>query len=83
MERNGYSISSGAYSEIEAGISTPKDPQRFVITVARCLAIEEGSPDWDQLVFELGYAILRKKPGPLVDDFLRSSGDRSGEDGQT
>lgn len=36
----GYSISSGAYSEIEQGISIPKDPRRFIRAVGRCAEIE-------------------------------------------
>lgn len=64
MDRRGYSITSGAYSEIEGGISIPRDPRAFLDAVARCLAIEEGSNEWNQLVYQLGYDILVKKLGP-------------------
>ncbi len=70
MERRGYPISSGAYSEIESGISIPKDPRAFLEAAAKCLAIEEGSDDWRALVQQLGYDIVAKKLGPEYASFV-------------
>jgi hypothetical protein len=69
MDRKGYSISSGAYSEIEAGISI-KDPRTFLEAAAKCLAIEEGSDEWRSLVQQLGYDIVAKKLGPEYASFV-------------
>jgi hypothetical protein len=63
MDRKGYSISSGAYSEIEAGISIPKDPQAFIVAAASCLAIPQGSADWETLHLQLAFDVLAKKLG--------------------
>ena len=63
MDRKGYSISSGAYSEIEAGISIPKDPKAFIAAAASCLAIAEGSADWEALLLQLAFDVLAKKLG--------------------
>lgn len=63
MRQHNYSISSGAYSEIESGISTPKDPRAFLEAVSKCLAIDEGSDEWRVLVQQLGFDILAKKMG--------------------
>jgi len=68
MDRKGYSISSGAYSEIEAGISIPKDPRAFLEAATKCLAIEENSDEWRALVQQLGYDIVAKKLG---DEYTR------------
>ena len=70
MDRKGYSISSGAYSEIEAGISIPKDPRAFLEAATKCLAIEESSDDWRALVQQLGYDIVAKKLGPEYASFV-------------
>jgi len=70
MDRKGYSISSGAYSEIEAGISIPKDPRAFLEAAAKCLAIEEGSDEWRTLVQQLGYDIVAKKLGSEYAGFV-------------
>jgi hypothetical protein len=70
MEKKGYSISSGAYSEIESGISIPKDPRAFVEAACKCLAIEEGSDEWRTLVQQLGYDIVAKKLGPEYASFV-------------
>lgn len=70
MDRRGYPISSGAYSEIESGISIPKDPRAFLEAAAKCLAIEEGSDDWRALVQQLGYDIVAKKLGPEYASFV-------------
>jgi hypothetical protein len=64
MDKRGYSISSGAYSEIESGISLPKDPRTFLDACTKCLAIDEGSPEWQTLVEQLAYDIVVKKLGP-------------------
>jgi hypothetical protein len=70
MDRKGYSISSGGYGEIEAGISIPKDPRSFLEAAAKCLAIEEGSAEWRMLVQSLGYDIVAKKLGPEYASFV-------------
>lgn len=70
MERRGYPISSGAYSEIESGTSIPKDPRAFLEAAAKCLAIEEGSEDWRILVQQLGYDIVAKKLGTEYASFV-------------
>ncbi len=70
MDRKGYSIASGAYSEIESGISIPKDPQAFLEAACRCLAIEDGSDEWRALVRQLGYDIVQKKLGSEYASFV-------------
>ena len=63
MERKGYSISSGAYSEIEAGISIPREPRAFIAAASSCLAIPEGSLPWQTLTLQLAFDVLAKKLG--------------------
>jgi hypothetical protein len=70
MEKRGYPISSGAYSEIESGISIPKDPRTFLEAAAKCLAIQDGSDEWRALVQQLGYDIVAKKLGPEYASFV-------------
>jgi hypothetical protein len=63
MDRKGYSISSGAYSEIETEISIPKDPRAFLEAAIKCLTIEEGSDEWREPVRQLGYDLVADKQG--------------------
>ena len=41
MREHGYSMSSGAYSMVEAGATMPKDPRRFLATIGTCLDLDE------------------------------------------
>lgn len=77
MDKKGYTISSGAYSEIESGISIPKDPRAFVDAACKCLAVEEGSSEWRTLVQQLGYDIVSKKLGPEYAGFVFPPGSLS------
>lgn len=46
MKKKGYSITSGAYSEIETGISLPKDPRAFIDAVAICMSLDPNDPGY-------------------------------------
>jgi hypothetical protein len=41
MEKSGYSLSSGSYTQIENGSNFPHDPERFLSTVSRCLLLDD------------------------------------------
>jgi hypothetical protein len=61
LESHGVSMSSGAYSEIENGLSLPKNPKLFLEAVIVCL--ELSSKEADALIDQLGYDIVRSKLG--------------------
>ena len=41
MEKSGYSLSSGSYTQIENGSNFPHDPEQFLNTITRCLLLED------------------------------------------
>lgn len=61
----GYSISSGAYSEIESGKSIPREPRKFVDAVSVCL--ELTAEQKDELTRQLGYDIVYARLGDFAD----------------
>ncbi len=61
----GYSVSSGAYSEIEAGKSIPREPRKFVDAVSICL--ELTSDEKEHLTRQLGYDIVYARLGDFAD----------------
>jgi hypothetical protein len=58
---HGYSVSSGAYSELERGVSLPKDPKRFLDAVTKCLELDAS--EVGNLTDQLGYDIVRSRLG--------------------
>ncbi|HEY7782217.1 MAG TPA: hypothetical protein VIC85_18650 [Ktedonobacterales bacterium] len=65
MEETGYSISSGSYSEIEAGNTLPRDARSFVRSVSVCLELDDAQSA--RLTEQLAYDIVRSKLGDLAD----------------
>lgn len=65
LAQAGYSVSSGAYSEIEAGKSIPRGPRSFVDAVSVCL--ELTAEEKDQLTRQLGYDIVYARLGDFAD----------------
>ena len=64
MREQGYTISSGAYSMVEAGATMPKDPKRFVAIIGTCLDLD---PDQIHLLTEqVAHDILVSKLGDEV-----------------
>lgn len=61
LEQSGYPISSGAYSEIEQGISVPRDPKRFIQAVTSCLRLNDD--EHKQLVKQLAHDVVEAKLG--------------------
>lgn len=64
LDSHGYSISSGAFSEIENGESLPRDAKEFLAAIILCL--ELSPEEADDLTNQLGYDILRSKLGEDV-----------------
>lgn len=61
MEEHGYSISSGAESEIETNISIPKDPMQFIKSATVGLGLT--NEDQDYLARCVAFSDLSKKMG--------------------
>lgn len=61
----GYHLTSGAYSEIESGASIPRDPIRFIDTVAQCLLLDDPK-DKEALARQLAYDLVRSKLGERI-----------------
>jgi hypothetical protein len=71
LTKHGYSLSSGAFSALEAGTSLPRDPGKFLDTLSRCLPMPARDPLWETLVWRLAYDILLRDLGkPWVDELL-------------
>lgn len=64
MREQGYPISSGAYSMVEAGATMPKDPKRFVAIIGSCLDLD--TEQLRALTEQVGYDILASKLGDEV-----------------
>ena len=64
----GIVISHASYSEIENGLSLPRDPEAFLCAVAPCLAIEKDSMEWWTLVQYLSHGLIAQKLGSEVAD---------------
>lgn len=70
MREAGFSLSSGAYSEIEAGHTLPRDPSAFLDAVCPALAIERDSLDWLILRQYLAHDIVKQKLGPTAAEWI-------------
>ncbi len=68
LQQSGYSISSGAYSEIENGLSIPRDAPQFVEAVCACLRITGG--DKQDLIRRLAYDVLSARIGEYAEQFF-------------
>ena len=71
LEEAGFTISSAAYSELEAGINLPRDPQGFLKAVSLCLELKTN--EREMLAQELGYDLINGKLGELSASFDRAS----------
>jgi hypothetical protein len=67
-QSKGLVISQASYSEIENGLSLPRDPEAFLNAVAPCLAIEEDSIEWWTLVQYLSHGLIAQKLGGEIAD---------------
>jgi hypothetical protein len=65
LEQAGYPISSGAFSEIENGLSIPRDAPQFVESVCACLQVTKD--DKQDLIDRLAYDVLYARLGELVE----------------
>jgi hypothetical protein len=69
LQQAGYSISSGAFSEIENGLSIPRDAPEFLAAVSTCLQLtdDEQTDLRERLIYDVAYARL----GDLIAPFLQ------------
>ena len=68
LGQEGYSISSGAYSEIESSQNFPRDGAAFLRAVSRCLALSEHESRLLQR--QLAYDILKTRLGePVANEY--------------
>src|SRR5579884_1474293 len=65
-EQYDYHLTSGAYSEIEQGLTLPRELHRFIEVVTACLLIEKGSVDYRRLVQQLAYDVVSWRAGPEI-----------------
>lgn len=63
MREADFSVSQAAYSDIEQGQYLPKDPKLFFAKVVPCLALEQGSDEYENLMDHLMRDVLRQKLG--------------------
>lgn len=56
-------ISQASYSDIENGLSLPRDPEQFLSAVAPCLAIKKDSLEWWTLVQYAIHGLVAQKLG--------------------
>jgi hypothetical protein len=68
MREKGYQISPATYSAIENGDSLPREPDAFIDTVCRCLAIKVGSLEWWTLTLYASHGVLSQKLGQNAAD---------------
>jgi hypothetical protein len=61
-----YDIASGAYSEVEAGLILPREPQAFLDAVTACLAIDEGSDEYVALARALAHDVVSWRAGKAI-----------------
>jgi len=59
-------LTSGAYSDIEQGVTLPRELQRFVDAVTACLGIEKNSLDYHRLIQQLAYDVVAWRAGPDI-----------------
>ncbi len=65
-EQFDFHLTSGAYSEIEQGVTLPRELQRFVDAVTACLGIEKNSLDYHRLIQQLAYDVVAWRVGPDI-----------------
>jgi hypothetical protein len=63
VEQGGLVISQASYSDIENGLSLPRDPEQFLSAVAPCLAIKKDSLEWWTLVQYAIHGLVAQKLG--------------------
>lgn len=64
VEQGGdVAISQASYSDIENGLSLPRDPEQFLNAVAPCLAIQKDSLEWWTLVQYAIHGLVAQKLG--------------------
>lgn len=66
LDRAGQPISQTAYSEIESGISLPRNPADFLRAVGRCLRLSDA--EVEDLKLRLFYDVLYQRLGDLTDE---------------
>jgi hypothetical protein len=66
MEKAGYSLSSGSYTQIENGSNFPHDPERFLETVTRCLLLDDA--EYHHLARQLAHDVVRSRVGKKIAD---------------
>ncbi|HEY7781631.1 MAG TPA: hypothetical protein VIC85_15600 [Ktedonobacterales bacterium] len=66
LNRSGHPISQTAYSEIESGISLPRNPADFLRSVGRCLRLNDA--EVEDLKHRLFYDVLYQRLGDLTDE---------------
>ncbi len=63
MNKAGFPISQAAYSDIEQARYLPKEPGKFFEAVVLCLALEQGTPEYQNLMDHLLFDVLKQKFG--------------------
>jgi len=66
MEKAGYSLSSGSYTQIENGSNFPHDPERFLEIVTRCLLLDDA--EYHRLARQLAHDVVRSRVGTKIAD---------------
>jgi hypothetical protein len=66
MEKAGYSLSSGSYTQIENGSNFPHDPERFLEIVTRCLLLDDAQ--YHRLARRLAYDVIQSRVGKKIAD---------------
>src|SRR5215469_880392 len=66
IEKAGYSLSSGSYTQIENGSNFPHDPELFLSTVTRCLLL--GDAEYHHLARQLAHDVVRSRVGQKIAD---------------
>jgi hypothetical protein len=69
-EQSDYHITSGTYSEIEKGITLPRDLGRFLEAVMLSLGIENRSLEYYRLMQQLAYDVVSWRVG---EEFARQT----------
>jgi hypothetical protein len=66
MEKAGYALSSGSYTQIENGSNFPHDPERFLEVVTRCLLLDDAQ--YHRLARQLAYDVVQSRVGKKIAD---------------
>jgi hypothetical protein len=66
MEKSGYSLSSGSYTQIENGSNFPHDPEQFLKTITRCLLLEDKH--YNLLARQLAHDVVRSRISKTIAD---------------